>query len=81
MKPLTFILSPERLCRNYYFITLNLFQGLVTNGFYEMLKSEILNQVQDLVQHDIFLCFPLYDTVSDGGEGRVRGEVQGKRKG
>jgi hypothetical protein len=29
-KPLTPSLSPERLCRNYYFVTLNLFQGLVT---------------------------------------------------
>jgi hypothetical protein len=30
MTPLTLSLSPGRLCHNYYFVTLNLFQGLVT---------------------------------------------------
>jgi hypothetical protein len=29
--PLTLHLSPGRLCFNYYFVTLNLFQGLIIN--------------------------------------------------
>ena len=33
-----------------------------------MLKSKILKQVQDLVQHDFFTIFPHYDTAAKGGE-------------
>jgi len=47
-----------RLLQKQYFVTLNLFQGLITYRFYEMLKQ---------VQHDIFAYFASSATACSAG--------------
>jgi hypothetical protein len=66
----------RRLCRKYFFVTLNLFQGLRD-------AEPILSQAQHKVQHDIFQHVAIATQSPRGrnvGEGKKGDEIGGVAK-